>query len=454
MTSRTPADLLIAGAGLAGLSLAVALADAGVAGRRRVVVVDPRAGFARDRTWCAWHFDGPAARGTAADAEPFDGCVSREWPAWRVVGGGVDVTRSAPGVTYRHVAGDDFYRAALGRLSGEPGVELRLGVAVERIDDDGRGVTARLSDGSTVRAAGAFDGRAVSRERNERSSSTEKRSLRSRLTGEPHDVRLWQQFVGHFVTTARPAFDPGVVTLMDFRLADVAPGRAGDVRFAYVLPFAADRALVEATTIAGRRVEDGEHVAAIGDYLRRVVGVDRWEVTGTERGRIPMTTAPAPAVRSPNVWAVGVAGGMAKPSTGYAYAATLRFAREAARRVADADGCGPLRSVAPPRVRTARASALDAVFLSRLARRPDLAPGLFARLFDRAEPAALARFLSDAGTVADDLAVIAALPKLPFAAEAVRSWKRWARPRPRPPTTPRRPPAPTPHAPVAVPRPA
>ena len=423
------ADFLIAGAGLAGLSLAVALAEAGATATRRVLIVDPRTSFARDRTWCYWDVD--------QMPHPFAAGVSRRWRRWRVVNGSSDVERSAGGLSYCHLAGDDFYRLALARLARDPNVEIRLGESVEAVDETPDGIAAWLGDGSLVRALHCFDSRPpeapLSRDRSECFSliKTKKRPLCSRLIGVP-EVSLSQQFVGHFVTTDRPAFDPEVATLMDFRTGPAA----GAIRFVYVLPLAENRALVEATTLSGVPVPPAEHEAVIADYLRQIIGVDSWAVTGTERGAISMTTAPRPVAVSRRVWRIGLVGGMAKPSTGYAFLAVQRFSRRAAAIIATHHGTGPLP--APPSIRPGWAKVLDAIFLARLRRRPDLAADLFARLFDRADPAALVRFLSDRATPADVARVVAALPKTPFAAEAVRSWKLWLRPptratRPTPP---------------------
>ena len=419
--STRDADLLIAGAGLAGLSLAVALATAGATADRRVLIVDPRRNFPRDRTWCYWDVD-PAPH-------PFAACVSKRWPRWRVADGGAGVERSAAGLSYCHIAGDAFYAAALERLGRDPNVELLLGRSVRSLDDSPGGVTATLDDGSTLRASHAFDSRpptATKVAADQRSAVFAPTDadcgplVRSSPFFRVPDVRFSQQFVGHFVRTGRPAFDPDSVTLMDFRVEPVA----GAIRFVYVLPFDETTALVEATTISEAPVPDAAHAAVIGEYLRRVVGVENWHVTGTERGAIPMTTVPRRVAVSPRVWRIGLAGGLAKPSTGYAFLAVQRFSRSAAELIVKHRD-GPLP--APPAVRAGVATALDRIFLARLRRRPDLAPALFARLFAAADPAALVRFLSDRATPADVARVIAALPKLPFAAEAARSWRLWAR---------------------------
>src|SRR5690606_34044503 len=124
---------------------------------------------------------------------------------------------------------------------------------------------------------------------------------------------------------------------------------------------------------------------------------------------------------SPRVLRIGLAGGLARPATGYAFLAIQRHARALARRLRETE------VPAPPRVRSRRTVALDRIFLSHLARHPEAAPSLFVRLFDRVPPDTLARFLSEEGSIADEARVMAALPPLPFAREALLSARLWLR---------------------------
>lgn len=73
-----------------------------------------------------------------------------------------------------------------------------------------------------------------------------------------------------------------------------------------------------------------------------------------------------------------------------------------------------------PLVRPRIATALDRIFLSFLQRYPERAPHVFFDLFDRVAPERLVRFLSDTASPGDYLAVISAMPTVPFLKEAVR----------------------------------
>ena len=80
-------DVAILGAGLAGLSLAVRLAEPRFSGLR-ILVADPRTAFGRDRTWSYW----------ALRPHPFAEAVSASWDRWAVAADGCQSVRETPGL--------------------------------------------------------------------------------------------------------------------------------------------------------------------------------------------------------------------------------------------------------------------------------------------------------------------------------------------------------------------
>lgn len=390
-------DYLIVGAGCAGLSLATHLAARGLGGRR-VIVVDPRPAFARDHTWCFWD----------VHDHPFADAVTHRWARWRVAAAGADVVCGSGRYSYQHLPADAFYAAAIARLRDVPGVELRLGQAAGAVTDLGDHVQVATSGGA-VRARVVFDSRVAA------PRPTAGGGARS---GIRDAVRLSQQFVGLFVRADRPAFDPGTATLMHFAADAAFPGA---ICFTYVLPFSPYEALVEATAIAGDVLDTDALAHAARRYLAAHHPGVAFAVLRTERGHLPMSTAAVDRRPSPRVYRIGLAGGLAKPSTGYAFLAIQRDSAELARRLAQTE------LPEAPRPRGVRATFLDRVFLSYLERHPARAPALFARLFARAAPDVVVRFLSDTGSLADQARVAAALPLRAFVAEAVRSAPLWLR---------------------------
>lgn len=384
-------DVLIAGAGCAGLSLAVHLLEAG-ATDLDVLLLEPREVHVRDRTWCYW---------PVLD-HPFEAAVRHAWFRWRVRTDAGDAEAGSPTLGYRCLPSDAFYDMALRRLEKAPNVELRRGVVVDGFRPAARGVVGVTSEGE-VRARQAFDGRPPPAPPG---------------SGTPGEVEWVQHFVGLEVETETPIFDPSVATLMDFR----RPGRGGggppgDIRFMYVLPFDERRALLEDTFFGGEPRGEAEYVGAIDAYLDERLGAGRWRELHRERGAIPMRTTPAAAPSVPRVTAIGVRAGLARPSTGYAF---LAIQRQASRLAAQVALEGLDRTPSRGRPYGGATAFLDRVFLSYLEREPGAAPALFRSLFAGVAPHRLARFMFDGGTPADRLAVMRALPPGPLARQALR----------------------------------
>ena len=384
------ADVVIAGAGLSGLSLAVALLDAGLPDDARVALLDPRETLSgADRTWCFFDLVPHA----------FESAITHRWSRWRARDGGHEVIRSAPGIEYCRIPGERFYELALERLAAAGGrVEILRGVTVDKLESRGAHVDVH-TDAGVLRAGLAMDSRPPSL---------------TPTNDDGKDVHLLQHFRGRVVRSTEPVFEVDVATLMDF---DVS--QAHGIHFIYVLPFDAHTALVESTFFTGRLLPDAVYETAIENWLARRHPDVTFQTISHESGVIPMTTKPFDAWPSPRIVRIGTAGGHVKPSSGYAFLAVQRFVREFAPRVVSALSEGGFAE--PPAARSQRTTALDTIFLSYLRSSPERAPGTFYRLFERVPPGVLARFLSDEGTLADDLTVMRTSDSPRLALEAIRA---------------------------------
>ena len=381
-------DILIVGAGCAGLSLAVHLLEAGVTDRR-IVLVDHRVQFPRDHTWCYWD---------VAD-HPFKDCVSHEWKQWRVASEAGEVLCRSNKHPYQHIPADAFYASALSKITQSQNVELRLGEKVLDLRDTQNNVIVQ-TDKNLLNAEEVFDSRPRTLPASE---------------GRSTEVRLLQHFVGSFIHMSEPVFETDTVTLMDFQ-----PNKREGIHFIYLLPYSRTEALVEATWISHNPLARTNYHEAIKSYLHRMYGNADYHVLGAEWGKIPMYSASMPLRPSRRVYNIGLAGGLARPSTGYAFLAIQRFSAKLAQNIR-------LKrlpeEVAPWRLRT---RFLDRVFLSYLQNHPDAAHAIFLDLFKGVESDRLARFLSDAGNLVDDLKVILAMPKWPMTKEAFSTqWLAW-----------------------------
>lgn len=391
------ADLVIAGAGCAGLSLAVQIAlQARRRGRRcpRVVLVEPRTRYVRDRTWCYWRF---------AD-HPFSPAVSHRWTRWLVRANSRTVVRGSARHPYEHLPADGFYAMSQEILAGCPEIELRLGCEVLAIAERGDEVEVTTSTG-TLRTPLLCDSRPPAPTRPK--------------AGE--EVDLLQHFVGWEVEAPRAVFDPETAVLMDFAVI-----QARGLHFMYVLPFSPTRALVESTYISPVPLAGNCYEDDLRDYLRRryVLAADEVAVTRCEQGAIPMTTRPAQTRRGPRVIHLGIRGGLARGATGYAFQAIQRFSAALAAELLARPGAPP-RLPAPY---SAAAVAMDRVLLAHLQREPSRGPPLLFGLFEKVPPEVLCRFLSDHAGPLDYPRVMLATPMAEMTAAVLRSRRLWLRP--------------------------
>ncbi len=233
------------------------------------------------------------------------------------------------------------------------------------------------------------------------------RTSAGRLEGTVHDalamgspalrdveIGTWQTFRGWEVRTEKPRFDPGVATLMDFDTEQEPNG----VQFLYVLPFAADHALVEHTSFARGGMAPHKRQRIVREFLDC-----EYEVLRQERGRLPMTTVRLPALRSERTTAIGVAGGTLRASSGYAFTRTQAHATAIARAIAAGQ---PL----PKRAGPARLHALDVIFIHALQQQPTAFAELFRTVVERVPADAFARFMTDRATPRDIAQMMRAMP--------------------------------------------
>lgn len=366
----TDADLLIAGAGAAGLTTLLHALDAPLP-LRRIVVVDADPGVGDRRTWCTWT-DRPTGFHALADAS---------WDALTVAFD--DGARRLPLQRHRfvRVRQRTFDEHVWDRALRDPRVEVvQAGItAIDDLDDGARVVTT----------AGEIEGGVV---------------VQSVLDPSGRGTSLRQHFAGIEVVTSRPVFDPSAATFMDFR----TPQDAG-ASFLYVLPTAPDRALVEHTVLGTTPRSSSWHLARVADHLDGI-GAGAFDVTRTEYGAIPMHRHRRPGRTGRHVHNVGTVGGDTKPSTGFTMGRIQRrIADLVSTWVTDGrPGDGP----AP----TARHRLADRLLLGVLIHRPDLAPRLFRSMFDTAPIDGLLDFLDERTAPRDELALLHRMEWRPFVA--------------------------------------
>ena len=368
-------DLLILGGGCAGLSLARELAAFGTRGPS-TCIIEQRAQYEDDRTWCFW----------GHDLALLPDLVEHQWPRVQLRSQEAVVTFECSNHPYCMISARRFYADAFEKLAHTSQIRLEKAVSVLSAPRFREELWEVETSAGTRRARWLVDTRPGSKP----------------LSAADAPI-LWQSFLGQEIVCEAPVFDPACATLMDFVVDD-----SGRIVFVYVLPFSSTRALIELTVFAKVPVTSAELSAPLQEQIRARVRQHEHAVVRTEQGILPMGLGLQTQTMQARHLQVGLMHGGARASTGYAFQRIQRWAKQGAVQLFSGKPLTGHR-IDPPVIRW-----MDSLFLSLLRDRPDSAPGLFLSMFERSDPAALMRFLSDDASMRDLLSIVAALPARPF----------------------------------------
>lgn len=376
---NTSYDYIIAGAGAAGLSLAVQLVNNGVARHKTILLADREEKNRNDRTWCFWE----------KEAGPFEPVVYKQWNHLVVdTGKTLKLCAIAP-YAYKMIRGMDFYRYCHEQLAREKNI-TRITGEITAIENNGNGASVTVN-GTVFTAAYVFS---------------------SILTVAPQvsykQHYLLQHFKGWIIETGPDCFDADAAVFMDFRIP-----QKNDTRFVYVLPFSANKALVEYTVFSKDIIPDEEYDAGLKEYIRQYITGENYQISDTEKGVIPMTDYRFPR-RDGNVFYMGTAGGNTRGSSGFTFKNIQKHTAAIAEK---------LKHNEIPEVNyvmNRRAAFYDSILLGVLDNHYCAGKTVFTRLFRKRKTVDILSFLDGNSSFFTELKMITAEPKWPFIKSAFR----------------------------------
>ena len=369
-------DLAIIGGGCAGLSLARDLIkrSADQTSLPRTVIIEPRTGYANDRTWCFWSQNIGSERAL----------VKRQWRQWSFSSQGQQhLHEPGEGWSYHCIPAVNFYQHALNLIGPNDRVELRKGDQVKTIEPLDGSFRLQTLNGDII-ADKVIDTRPPTTDDHARST-------------------LLQAFIGVEIRSEQALVKSDQVGLME----DMASDEFG-FKFNYILPMSSNHILIESTRFCRDRAAIRQLDADLEQALKRYSRGADYQIVRREQGVIPMGLEPAADTLPPNWIRAGSGGGAIRAATGYAFRRIQNWSRQCADQLLEQD-----RIIAQP-AEPALLGLMDQVFLRVIRHHPELAPDFFMALAEKVEPAALVRFLTDQPRLKDMLAVVLALPAWPF----------------------------------------
>ncbi|MDB5239545.1 MAG: lycopene cyclase, partial [Spirosoma sp.] len=366
-------DFIIAGGGMAGLSLAYYMTQSPLR-NRSILILDREQKNRNDRTWCFWE----------NEAGPFESIMFRRWNTVNFHG----TTHAGPldlgSYKYKMLRGIDFYTFVQNELDKWPNI-TRCQATINRIKDTPQGGFV-IADDQPYIADYVFD------------------STFSLRMDQPMNHNLLQHFKGWVINTEKPCFDPQRPEIMDFRVE-----QQGDCRFIYVMPFEPKTALVEFTLFNDKLLTDAEYDAHIRCYIDRFLDAGTYQIKETEYGVIPMSDTHTEENPSEHIVRIGTSGGHTKASKGYTFQRTQRYLREIVSSL--------VTTGRPNRKQPwfhNRFKLYDSVLLNVLEKHRHPADDIFTRFYADNQPEKAFQFLDEDSHFVDELRLFKTMPRWPF----------------------------------------
>jgi lycopene beta-cyclase len=369
-------DIIIAGAGAAGLSLLWNLMqDNGK--QLNILVADVSLKPTDDKTWCFWD-----------DSHlPAKEWISHSWSFAEVRVHGQTLRHKLTDYGYYCVRSDHYKKSILSEAEKHPSVTLlECSISGFSVSDHQGVMHTDIGDfkadwvfQSALKSPGFDDARV--------------------------DNSLMQHFVGWEIRTKKEMFDPETIMMMDFDTPQI-----GGLTFFYILPFSSDRALIEHTLFTGSLLEEEEYDREIKAYLKREhnLGDGDYELIRREKGIIPMEDRRYPHMYNERVMNIGTMGGLTKASTGYTFTRIQKECKRLAEQLLS--GKKPERSNAS----SYRFRVYDMMLLHILNHHSDEAVDVFKALFTKNDLETIFRFLEEDTHFGEELGIFTSVPYVPF----------------------------------------
>ncbi|NNJ89946.1 MAG: lycopene cyclase [Eudoraea sp.] len=374
-------DFIIIGAGAAGLMIADGMGKDPAFKDKSILLLDKEDKTTNDRTWCFWE----KGQGT------FDTIIHKQWDDIYFAGKNHRKTYSIAPYSYKMIRGIDFYTNFLERIASYPNVTFRQEVVNNILDEQNIGVKV-ITDKTTYVAKQVFDSQFNFK----------------KIADRPKYPILQQHFIGWFIRTKEPVFDPSKATFMDFSVE-----QKGNTRFMYVLPFSKNYALFEYTLFSASLLPKEEYEVAIKEYMDTHFKDVEFEIVEKERGSIPMTCFDFTELNSGNVYHIGTAGGWSKPSTGYTFRNTAIKSEALIQHLKENK---PLHSFQ----KRNRFWFYDVLLLNILYRNNALGRSIFESLFAKRKPQLIFKFLDEETRWYEDVYIMMAPNPVPFVKSLIR----------------------------------
>jgi lycopene beta-cyclase len=381
-------DLIIIGAGAAGLSLLLALDD--IECTQSVKLIERNSGPQNDRVWSFWNNN--------SVPKYLKAIITQEWQMWEISVDDCHYPMNHPYHRYCSIRSESLIDLTLKHVRAKAHFDIEFNSNVLSVGTSNNHALVTTQDGQLT-ARWVVD--------------TRPPPLKTQHSG------LLQCFYGEEIVTDNDVFNPSTVKLMQ-QLANSELG----IEFIYILPFSAKHALIEFTCFSPTVIERSILQTRLKNSIHTIIGSQNYKVERKECAVLPMYCINENTNnKNKHLIYAGIAGGAMRASTGYSFLACQRWARQCALELKSKQPSSGLTAQLTS-TSTSTLSAftpisrvyqkMDRLMLAVLRNDMSIGVTIFVQMFKKVRPERFVRFMTEQATVFDFICVIWAMPKAAF----------------------------------------
>ncbi|UZR93782.1 lycopene cyclase family protein [Chondrinema litorale] len=378
-TEEEKADIIIAGAGAAGLLLAFQIAQEPKLSGKKVLLIDKTKRYGNDHTWCFW----------SKEKTPFDDILSNSWEELEFLSNSFQQNFNLQPYRYKMLKSASFYQFVWQKLASHPNIQF-IEAEINDVVDNEKQVEL-ISSAGNFYCDLLFDSR-FSQDWIKQITSKSNLQL--------------QHFLGYTIKTDIDSFDPETIRMFDFRIP-----QSGEVRFVYVLPLSKNEALIEFTVFSGNTLSEKTYKEVLENYISNFFNISDYRILEEEAGIIPMTDYFFERKNGDRIINIGTRGGLCKPSTGYAFNRMWQDAKHLVSELVKHEAEVEKINLKKLEIRY---QIYDAMLLDIIRRDGGKISEIFTQMFKNNPIQRVFRFLDEETTFAEDFKVMKSVPSFPF----------------------------------------
>lgn len=386
-------DYIITGAGCAGMSLLMRMMQDDFFSDKSILVIEAAEKNQPDRTWCFWE----------KQPDIFEPIVHHRWKSLEFFSPTYAGELAIEPYEYKMIQGLRFYEYVKDTAKAHVNIEWLNAAVVS--------VGGAESDVATEHVAPGLAS-VVLADRIIYATTVFNSILFNEIKPAANEYLLLQHFKGWVIKTDTASFDKDRAVFMDFRV-----NQQYGTTFMYVLPTSANTALVEYTLFTESLLPKDEYDHALKAYISNELKLSSYTVEHEEFGIIPMTNAQLPKSTQSIVF-IGIAGGQAKASSGYAF----KFIQKRTAAIIDALKAGKPISL-KNNFSAAKAQLYDSTLLHVLHHKKMGGAEIFAAIFKHNKAADVLSFLDNESSLFTDLKIMRSVPTGVFLPAAMAELK-------------------------------